>query len=128
MPEQPFFQVPINLSHAATVATRIVSRLVENLPSKHESEALSQAEFLVSELLPYRIDPEEPAPAEAMVVQAHCLDIARHLVTLIREEKLQSDRVGQSVRNLFECLGAGREGSVKGLEAGEDPSSPQRPT
>ncbi|MEZ5162868.1 MAG: hypothetical protein R2688_03760 [Fimbriimonadaceae bacterium] len=68
MPEQPFFQVPINLSHAATVATRIVSRLVENLPSKHESEALSQAEFLVSELLPYRIDPEEPAPAEAMVV------------------------------------------------------------
>jgi hypothetical protein len=37
------------------------------------------------------------------------------------------DRLGQNVRNLFECLGLGQEGAEISLRAGEDPRSLMRP-
>ena len=38
-----------------------------------------------------------------------------------------SDRLGQLVRNYFECLELGAEGAEISLRAGEDPRSLQRP-
>jgi hypothetical protein len=48
-------------------------------------------------------------------------------VDAIEEDGLQSDRLGQWVRNLFECLEKAEEGLEISLRAGEDPNSLQRP-
>ena len=45
----------------------------------------------------------------------------------IERLKLGSDRLGQHVRNLFECLELGEEGAQISLRAGENPNSVQRP-
>jgi len=39
----------------------------------------------------------------------------------------QGDRLGQSVRNLFECLGLAEEGAELSLRCGERPDSLLRP-
>ena len=39
-----------------------------------------------------------------------------------------ADRLGQQVRNLFECLELGEEGAAISLRAGENPRSLLRPT
>lgn len=123
----PHFHLPVNLGHAATVASRLANRLGNVVPDEGVSEALEQANLIVSELQPYRLSNDEPSTAETMVVQAHILDLARHLVRLIEFEGHRTDRLGQAVRNLFECLGRGKEGADMGLRAGEDPNSLQRP-
>jgi hypothetical protein len=38
----------------------------------------------------------------------------------------RSDRLGQHVRNLFECLGLAEEGAQLSLKCGERPDSPMR--
>ncbi|MFZ5495316.1 MAG: hypothetical protein ACOZE5_08265 [Verrucomicrobiota bacterium] len=42
-------------------------------------------------------------------------------------DSLGHDRLGQGVRNYFECLELGREGAAIPLRAGKDPESMQRP-
>lgn len=121
-----FFNVPLNLPHAATIATRIVQRIDQRLAESDASEARMVALEIADLLSPYRMF-GDPEAAEAMVVKAEALDKARLMVGFIASEGLGSDRLGQAVRNLFECLGAGEEGADKGLAAGEDPNSLQRP-
>lgn len=113
------------MPHAATVAVRVFQRLQE-LDVDPQSRALELARELAGEIGRYRVlgDPE---PAEAMIAQADALDRARKLTHQLQAEGIGSDRLGQSVRNLFECLGHGQEGSEAGLRAGEDPNSLQRP-
>ena len=53
--------------------------------------------------------------------------LGRLLVDHIERDQLGHDRLGQGIRNLFECLELGREGAVISLRAGEDPRSFQRP-
>jgi len=120
-----YFDLPLNLPHAATVAVRVYQRLQE-IDAQPDSLALGAARDLAEEIARYRIL-GDPDPAEGMVVQADALERARKVLAYIRAEQLGSDRLGQSVRNLFECLGAGKEGSEAGLLAGEDPNSLQRP-
>lgn len=123
-----YFKLPVNLVHAATVAVRVSQRVSQCLPDEDGPWAsLDIANQIVSELAPYRIAGDEPNPAESMVVQAYLLDLCRDLVVAIECEGAKSDRVGQAVRNLFECLGRGEEGAMMGLRAGEDPNSIQRP-
>ena len=50
----------------------------------------------------------------------------RRLVDAILETPWRSDRLGQHVRNLFECLGAPDEGATLSLQCGERPDSPMR--
>ena len=104
---------------------RVFQRISE-LGVEDDSPALAKARELAEEIGRYRLlgDPE---PAEAMVVQAQALDLAGEIVDKLKIEGIKSDRLGQSVRNLFECLAAGKEGADKGLEAGENPNSLQRP-
>lgn len=121
-----FFKVPLNLPHAATVAQRIVQRIDQRASESDASDARLVASELADFLSQYRVL-GDPNPAEAMIVQADALDQARNLVGLIQVEDIGGDRLGQAIRNLFECLGAGEEGADRGLEAGEDPNSLQRP-
>jgi hypothetical protein len=123
----PYFNTPVNLTHAAEIARRLCSRIAQTVPPDQDSEALEQANLIFAELFPYIYDTQVPSSAEQMIVVSHALDLARHLVNLIQIEKCKSDRVGQSVRNLYECLGRGEEGSHMGLLAGESPTSLQRP-
>lgn len=123
----PHHNHPIDLEHAATIAKRLCSRIAQSVPPTYDSEALEQANLILSELFPYHIElPNPPAP-ERMIVTSHVLDLGRHLVILLQLEKIHNDRVGQSVRNLFECLGRSKEGAELGLLAGENPQSLLRP-
>ena len=54
--------------------------------------------------------------------------LGRRLVDQIEAAGIGHDRLGQCVRNLFECLELGPEGAEISLRAGEDPRSMQRPT
>ncbi len=49
------------------------------------------------------------------------------LVDELEARGWKDDRLGQTVRNLFECLERGAEGAALSLRAGEDPRSPLRP-
>ena len=51
----------------------------------------------------------------------------RKLVEEIERMGIGEDRLGQAVRNLFECLGFAEEGAAISLRAGEDPNSLMRP-
>ena len=93
-------------------------RLMQSIPSEVNSKSLKVAHQIVSMLSPYH-DGEEPGAAERMVVQAYALDLARVLAANIIEEGLGSDRIGQCIRNLFECLGRTSEGAEMGKKTGE---------
>ncbi|MFM9872358.1 MAG: hypothetical protein ACKVQS_02695 [Fimbriimonadaceae bacterium] len=123
----PYFNTPVNLTHAAEIARRLCGRIAQAVPQDKDSEALEQANLIFAELFPYIYDNQFPNPAEQMVVVAHSLDLVDLLVKLIQIENCRNDRIGQSVRNLYECLGQGKLGATMGLLAGENPKSIQRP-
>ena len=122
----PFFDVPLNLSHAGRVARRILLLLPPSVGGEGAG-AGALAEELDALLDPCRDDEDNPPPAEAERVREKAAALARRLVDAIEREGLGHDRLGQCVRNLFECLGLGREGAAISLRAGEDPRSLQRP-
>ena len=119
-----FFRIPLNLPHAATVVHRILYHL---RLGNAGPEALTLAGELIALLEPWR-DQEENGPAE--VAAATCekaAGLARRIVDQIEASKCGSDRLGQAVRNLFECLTLGEEGAEISLRAGENPRSTLRP-
>jgi hypothetical protein len=120
--------VRINLPHARTIAERIGRTLDALGAFGHEAnggaQALSEAlADLGGALRPFDTDP----PAEEALRAA---DLAaakgRALVDAIAETPWQSDRLGQHVRNLFECLGLPEEGAELSLRCGERADSPLR--
>lgn len=120
--------VHINLPHARTIAQRI-GRTLEVLGGFAEAGnggavGLHAAyEELEGALRGYDEDP----PAEEAVQGAdHVAAKARALVGAIFETSCRSDRLGQHVRNLFECLGLAEEGAEVSLKCGERPDSPMR--
>jgi hypothetical protein len=123
------FDIPLDLPHASRLADRIV-----NLIERHLDELAIEAPELVecSERLSsalFRFGDEEVTPADKESLQARdeAAVIARELVTHLEASPLKSDRLGQYVRNLFECLELGEEGAEISLRAGENPNSVQRP-
>jgi hypothetical protein len=130
MPEStPFFQVALNLPHAGRVARRILLLISELPRTKHVSldGVLAVATKLEGLLLPY-LDLEDNPPALiAARVRQEAATLGRKLVDEIEAAGVGHDRLGQCVRNLFECLELGREGAAISLRAGEDPKSFQRP-
>ena len=116
----------INLPHARTVAER-VERQLDILQVLHGegSKRLNAAVIAVrNSLEPWTEDaPPETAAASADVIA----ELVRELVGAIADdERARSDRVGQCIRNLFECLGLPNEGSRVSLTCGENPDSPMR--
>jgi hypothetical protein len=125
----PHFRVPLNLSHAARVARRIVLLVERPGPDDGpDAEAVRRIAGEIEALLApcVELDDNPPAPA-ATLLRARTAALGRALVDHIERGGLGSDRLGQCVRNLFECLELGLEGAIISLRAGEDPQSFQRP-
>jgi hypothetical protein len=120
--------VHVNLPHARTLVQRI-GRGLEALGAFGEAGnggalALHQAyEALERAARPFDDDP----PLEQALLAADALAArARVLVAAILETPTRGDRLGQSVRNLFECLGLADEGATHSVKCGERPDSPLR--
>jgi hypothetical protein len=122
----PHFKIPLNLPHAGRIAERILHLLDrEGLPGP---ETEKTAHRLAALLEPYLQSEENPRPDVANRVRDEAAKLGRQLVDQIERGELGHDRLGQCVRNLFECLELGPEGTVISLRAGEDPKSFQRPS
>jgi len=119
----PYFHVPLNLPHAATVAGRIVSLLDSDSPTPANATIL----VIARRLSPF-LGADDPPDSVAYPIRDEVAELARRLVREIEAFEIGNDRLGQRVRNLFECLELGQEGAVMSLRAGEDPKSLQRPT
>ena len=121
----PFFQVALNLPHAGRIARRILLLVPhENTPGDTLRKTAQSLEAL---LAPYLDMDENPGGNLAGRVRDQAAVLGRKLVDQIERDKAGHDRLGQCVRNLFECLELGQEGAVISLRAGEDPKSFQRP-
>lgn len=123
------FQIPLDLPHAGTVAWRIETLLDGSGAAGAEFDELQKiCRGLRTLLEPYRSEGENPGTDEecAQIVQI-AAELGRQIVARIAKLGLGGDRIGQCVRNLFECLELGEEGAKLSLVAGENPRSALRP-
>ena len=120
----PAFNLPLNLPHASTIAHRILHHMRgRGAPV----EALERVGGLIVLLEPWR-DLEDNGPADAAEkARQSAAALGRLVVDDIEKSGIGYDRLGQAVRNLFECLSMGEEGARISLRAGEDPRSTMRP-
>jgi hypothetical protein len=115
----------INLPHAQTVLGRIERSLgALSAPGPVPPQLSEILENLDRLLRPYVHDPPEK---EGVSVADSAAAEARGLVEGIVRAELRGDRLGQCVRNFFECLGLATEGAELSLHCGERPDSPLRP-
>jgi hypothetical protein len=124
------FAIPLDLPHAGTIAWRIETLIgTAEGPSGPERDALLEVVAELRDLLePYRAEGENPADeAVAVKVVGRAAELGRAIVSGIERQGLGGDRIGQCVRNLFECLEMGEEGARISLRAGENPRSALRP-
>jgi hypothetical protein len=127
--KSPCFQVALNLPHAGRIARRIY-RLLPEPPAPGGAEAAGARETVAElvRLLDPCLDLDENPPGDlGAQVRRYAAALGRRLVEHIERGGFGHDRLGQCVRNLFECLELGREGADISLRAGENPNSPQRP-
>ena len=123
------FDIPLDLPHAGRLAGRI-QRLLEKHCEELDvdaPEALDIADQLDGLLFRYSVTEENPNDAEAIEVRDKAASLGRDLVSALERAHIASDRLGQFIRNLFECLELGEEGAAISLRAGENPNSLQRP-
>lgn len=124
-----YFDLPLDLPHAGTIAMR-VQRFLEQKggdePEGYE-RLLERAEELVDLLVACNASGENPPEPVATRIRDEAAAIGREMVDMIEAMNVGHDRLGQCVRNLFECLALGEEGAEVSLRAGEDPASIQRP-
>jgi len=118
------FNIPLNLPHAATIAVRIVYHL-RNVSA--DPDVLGRGKDLVLLLEPHRDQQDNGDAAAAEKVRQEAASLGRAIVDDIEKGKLGGDRLGQAIRNLFECLALGEEGAAISLRAGENPNSLLRP-
>ena len=117
--------VLINLPHSRTILARL-GRTLEALGAFDDSgnggnlelhSAYDAVEAAVREF-------DEDPPMEVALQAADAVATrGRALVAAILATRCRSDRLGQWVRNLFECLGLAEEGARLSLECGETPDS-----
>jgi hypothetical protein len=118
----------LNLPHARTVLQRI-GRSLEALGAfgeagnGHAASLVSAFEAVEQRLRGFD---EAPPAEEALAAADEAAALARVLVAAIVATRTRGDRLGQHVRNLFECLGLPEEGAEQSLLCGERPDSPLR--
>jgi len=115
----------INLPHARTIVFRIARSLTAQGAFGADgqggpAELNAALDALEEALEPFEDDPPE---AEAVETADRLAELARGLIAAIESTPYRGDRLGQSVRNLFECLGLGEEGARLSLRCGESPDS-----
>jgi hypothetical protein len=126
--DPPFFKVALNLPHAGRIARRIVPLLPASRSLSASALEARKAAVALVELLEPSLDLDENPPAElGAEVRDRAAKLGRELVDQVERGGFGHDRLGQCVRNLFECLELGREGAEISLRAGENPRSLQRP-
>ncbi len=118
----------LNLPHARTILQRI-GRSLEALGAfggagNGHAAPLATAFDAVEQRL--RGFDEDPPAEEALGAADEAAALARVLATAILATPFRGDRLGQHVRNLFECLGLPEEGAELALLCGEKPDSPLR--
>jgi len=120
--------VHVNLPHARTIVSRL-GRTLEALGAFGETGnggalallgALDALEAAVKDF------DEDPALDDALRAADLVAERGHALVEAILATSCRGDRLGQSVRNLFECLGLPQEGADLALRCGERPDSPLR--
>jgi hypothetical protein len=121
-------RVRINLPHARTVLQRI-GRSLQVLGAfgpggNGHAAPLHEAFDGVDAAL--RTFEQDPPPEETLEAADRVAEEARALVEAILATGARSDRLGQHVRNLFECLGLPEEGAELALLCGERADSPLR--
>ena len=122
------FEVIRNLPHAATISRRIEARVAAlKIADGEDAGALVECVSELREVLSPYEDGNDPPEAEAEAAAHEAAEIGRRLVEAVEALGAGEDRLGQNVRNLFECLGLGEEGAEISLRAGEDPRSLMRP-
>ena len=116
----------VNLPHALTIVGRLTHYLYNRSePTPVEQTGVRQLLAELDEMLrPY---PTDPPPETAVRVAGLTAEPARRLVRECIRAGYRGDRLGQCIRNLFECLGLAAEGAALSLECGERPDSPLRP-
>jgi hypothetical protein len=125
MEPAPHFDVPLNLPHAGRVARRLVTYLHRD---GHGATAAAETAIQLVQLLDACFESEEnPVGPAALHLRDKAAALGRRFVDEIELDSLGHDRLGQAVRNFFECLELSREGAALSLRAGEDPDSMQRP-
>lgn len=116
----------INLPHARTIAERIERQLeILRVLDGEGSRTLNAAVIAVRN----RLEPwvEDADPLTAAESADPIVELARQLVkAIVDDDRARSDRLGQCVRNLFECLGLPNEGRRVSLVCGESPDSLMR--
>lgn len=120
--------VRLNLPHARTIAQRI-ARSLEALGAFGEAGDGHAAPLATAfDALEHRLRgfEEDPPADEALEAADEAAALARILVEAILASPARGDRLGQHVRNLFECFGLPDEGAELSLLCGERPDSPLR--
>jgi hypothetical protein len=124
-----FYDLPLDLPHAGRIADRLLGLLERHVEEQQLAAdgVLTTAEELERLLFRFSATDENPAPEEAGRVRESAAMLGRRLVDELEAAGIRGDRLGQYVRNLFECLELGEEGAAISLRAGENPNSLQRP-
>ena len=119
--------VQINLPHSRTVLSRI-GRMLEFLGAMSADAAGGSALQAAFRDIERAVEPydDDPAPGPALEAADALAARARTLVDALLATPVRSDRLGQHVRNLFECLGLPEEGAELSLRCGEKPDSLMR--
>jgi hypothetical protein len=122
-----YFDIPLDIPHAARLSDRILNLLERQIEesSLDGAAVLDAAEGLSNFLFRFAEDEDNPPGAE--IIRDEAAALARNLVDEMERTNIGSDRLGQYIRNLFECLELGQEGADISLRAGENPESLQRP-
>jgi hypothetical protein len=125
----PYFDIPLDIPHAGRMADRILNLLEQHTADNAiEAEAvLETAEGMSNLLFRYSANDENPEGEEGQRVREEAAQLGRQLVDELERAHIAGDRLGQFIRNYFECLELGEEGSRISLRAGENPNSLQRP-
>jgi len=123
------YNVSLDLPHAGTIASRIVRFLESRSGDEVEGDAELHrlAEEIHDALVACSMSGENPPEPEALELRDGVAALGRLLVDRIEAVGAAHDRLGQHVRNLFECLEVGQEGAEITSRAGRDPNSIQRP-
>jgi len=124
-----YTDLPLDLPHAGTIAKRIADLVESSCPKTEEKYIkLNRLAQQISEMLiAYRVYQEDPPEEKAKEIQKNASVLGRMLVLEIEQTESGFDRLGELVRNFFECLAFGKEGAEISLRAGENPNSLLRP-